>query len=446
MGDSRLTESYSKNMSLVHIMLFDVIKKENPRVLDKVKFISGDVTELRLGISEEDEQMLKSKVNIIYHVAASVRFDDALGKAIITNVRSVREIIQLALRCINLEVFVHVSTAYCNVDTNFIDETLYPAPVNWRDAIELAESDLDLSLYTVKYISPWPNTYTFSKRIAEHVTHELCKDKIPAIIVRPSIVVHADKEPLPGWTDNLNGPFTLVVAGMIGVTSSIYAEKESTLDFISVDNVVKGMIIATWDRALRSRDKSNITIYNACSELLCKMGYFQIYDYETRNTVFFDKTLWFFDISIYPNYYLFYFSNFRHIAINTAIDLILRLQGRKPRHLRLVRTAYIAQLALHFFMANSFIFDTTNFDQLDSKLEETDRKAFMQTKRPKGKEDILAYAVDGLSGVKRFVFKEKDMSSEETSRRAKRFNIMRDCFKFTAVAVIIYMVLVMWVL
>jgi len=55
-------------------------------------------------------------VNIVYHAAASVRFDDTLKDAIFLNTRGTREVAKLALETKNLEVFVHVSTTYCHTD------------------------------------------------------------------------------------------------------------------------------------------------------------------------------------------------------------------------------------------------------------------------------------------------------------------------------------------
>jgi fatty acyl-CoA reductase len=50
-----------------------------------------------------------------------------------------------------------------------------------------------------------PNTYTYTKALAEHLLMEECGG-IPLAIVRPTIVTAAMKEPIPGWVDNLNGP------------------------------------------------------------------------------------------------------------------------------------------------------------------------------------------------------------------------------------------------
>ena len=56
-----------------------------------------------------------------------------------------------------------------------------------------------------------PNTYTLTKSLAEFVLVEE-GSHLPLVIVRPSIIGATWKEPMPGWTDNLNGPTGLFVA------------------------------------------------------------------------------------------------------------------------------------------------------------------------------------------------------------------------------------------
>lgn len=115
---------------------------------------------------------------------------------------------------------------------------MYPPLCSWEDAIKVAET-LDphiLNVLTPHYISPFPNTYTFSKRLGEGVVEDLCSGKIPTLILRPSIglyiflsntlyiayqfkVINVHKEPLPGWVDNFNGPVGILLAGGKGKCS-----------------------------------------------------------------------------------------------------------------------------------------------------------------------------------------------------------------------------------
>ena len=86
------------------------------------------------------------------------------------------------------------------------------------------ETTLNDPQMTGKLIGNRPNTYTFTKvsfvekkinvlpncifcnwqALAESVLVEEAGN-LPVSIVRPSIVVAAWKEPIPGWVDNLNG-------------------------------------------------------------------------------------------------------------------------------------------------------------------------------------------------------------------------------------------------
>ncbi|KAJ8958400.1 hypothetical protein NQ318_002182 [Aromia moschata] len=130
-------------------------------------------------------------VNIVYHVAASVRFDDSLKDAVIMNTRGTREVVELCKKMKRLDVLLYYSTMYCNTDRLVVDAQIYPSIADWRETIELVEKADPYVLQALeqKYIHPLPNTYTFSKQLAEHVVNDLCDGQIPVVIGRPSIVV-----------------------------------------------------------------------------------------------------------------------------------------------------------------------------------------------------------------------------------------------------------------
>ena len=72
-----------------------------------------------------------------------------------------------------------------------------------------------LDILTPKYLNQFPNTYTFTKSMAEQVVNDY-KHKVPLVIFRPSIVIAAMREPVPGWVDNFNGPVGLLVGCAVG--------------------------------------------------------------------------------------------------------------------------------------------------------------------------------------------------------------------------------------
>ena len=61
----------------------------------------------------------------------------------------------------------------------------------------------DIEHYEKNLLGNFPNTYTFSKRMAEHLLAEKNTKNIPLVIVRPSIIGASLEEPFPGWTDSI---------------------------------------------------------------------------------------------------------------------------------------------------------------------------------------------------------------------------------------------------
>ncbi|ERL90797.1 hypothetical protein D910_08143 [Dendroctonus ponderosae] len=190
---------------------------------------------------------LLDDVDVIYHAAASVRFDDSLKSAILLNVRGTREVGVLAHEMRHLEVFVHVSTTYSHTDRRVIEEKTYRADTDWRRAIEVAEQSEEhvLRILTPHYIGPFPNTYTFTKRLAEDAVSDLCQGRIA--------VISTASDPFPGWIDNFNGPVGIFVASGKGILRSMYTNPDLESDYIPVDLVVKGLILATWAKATAER-------------------------------------------------------------------------------------------------------------------------------------------------------------------------------------------------
>lgn len=73
-----------------------------------------------LGLSDEDRQTLIKNIHIIYHGAASVRFDDSLSQALIMNTRGTREVCLLAQQMKELKVSVdnvHMNLILPKTDT-----------------------------------------------------------------------------------------------------------------------------------------------------------------------------------------------------------------------------------------------------------------------------------------------------------------------------------------
>lgn len=191
------------------ICVFDRLHQEYPDHFSKLCAINGDCTLKGLGISDEDFEKMKH-VSVIFHSAASVRFDDSLKNAILLNTRGTVEVMRLAEKLEEIRVVLHVSTTYCNPDKKIVEEIIYPPNGDWQAAIKIAEKydEEILNTLTQKYTNAEPNTYTFTKGLAEQAVKDF-SDRLPVVIYRPSIVVSSLDEPMPGWVDNFNGLYEL---------------------------------------------------------------------------------------------------------------------------------------------------------------------------------------------------------------------------------------------
>ncbi|GFG33603.1 hypothetical protein Cfor_03157, partial [Coptotermes formosanus] len=214
----------------------------------KVVAIAGDVTMTNLGLSAANHQLLADRVSIVFHFAATIRFDAPLKQAVIINTRGTKYMLDFAKEMKNLEAFVHFSTAYCHLNERVLYEKLYPPPADPHKIIKCVEwlEDDVINSMTKKILGDFPNTYAYTKALSEGLVAEQM-DKLPVLILRPSIVVPVWKEPLPGWTDNLNGPTGLLIGAGKGIIRTMYCNQEGYADYLPVDIAVNAALIFAWN-------------------------------------------------------------------------------------------------------------------------------------------------------------------------------------------------------
>ncbi|KAI5732602.1 hypothetical protein M8J76_002155 [Diaphorina citri] len=93
--------------------IFNRLTKEVPNFRSKIKVIPSNIEAEHLGLSPESKQLLVSKVNIIFHCAATLRFDEELQAGVRANLYATRQILNLAKQCANLKVMVLNNIFYC---------------------------------------------------------------------------------------------------------------------------------------------------------------------------------------------------------------------------------------------------------------------------------------------------------------------------------------------
>uniref|UniRef100_A0A2A4JS90 Fatty acyl-CoA reductase n=1 Tax=Heliothis virescens TaxID=7102 RepID=A0A2A4JS90_HELVI len=235
-------------------VLYDKLRKECPNFIQKIRIVEGDMGQLELGMCPEDRIKIMNEVDVIFHGAATVRFDEPLKTAVEINVRGTREMFKLARGCTKLKAFVHISTAYSNCPQTNIDEKFYDSPLPGDKLIDMVET---IDARTLDSITPgllgdFPNTYAYTKAVAENIVLEYSQG-LPVALFRPSIVIGTAKEPVSGWIDNVYGPTGVVVGAAVGLLHVLNCDAKVVADLVPGDMVVCACIAAAWRTARDSR-------------------------------------------------------------------------------------------------------------------------------------------------------------------------------------------------
>lgn len=121
--------SEQRHKELLQNPVFDRIRAKNADLLKKIVFIAGDIAKPNIGLSNDDLIMLKENVNIIFHSAATVRFDQSIKDAVIMNTLGSKRLWDLCTEMKNLRSIIHVSTAYTNPNRQYVGESVYPPQI-----------------------------------------------------------------------------------------------------------------------------------------------------------------------------------------------------------------------------------------------------------------------------------------------------------------------------
>lgn len=104
MRPKRGAEINTRLNEILNSQLFDKLRKERPNDLNKIIPILGDITSEDLGISESDQNLLSETINIVFHSAATVKFDEKLKLSVTINMLGTKRLLELCQRMLYLEV------------------------------------------------------------------------------------------------------------------------------------------------------------------------------------------------------------------------------------------------------------------------------------------------------------------------------------------------------
>ncbi|KAK9507276.1 hypothetical protein O3M35_007173 [Rhynocoris fuscipes] len=388
---------------LLNNNVFDRVRDTG--VLDKVIAVAGDVMEPELGLSESDKERLFQNVTVVFHSAATVKFNETLQDAVKLNTRGTHAVIQLCKHMIKLQAVVHVSTAYSNADRTDVDEKVYPPPASPIGIVQCVEH---LSPQLIERLSHaltenHPNTYTVTKAMAETLVSQQA-DVLPISIVRPSIVTAAWQEPFPGWVDNVSGITGIMMEIGRGTIRSIICNDKYLVDIIPVDIVVNTLIVAAWHTATFRR--GSVPVYNCTSGSLNPILWRELGQLTLKHSL------------TTPSKYLQFYPGFKfttnrllhkmkdllyHVLPAFLVDVLLQLKGSKPIMLKLCQRFKMAAKTGEFFALHEWKFTCNNQKLLTEDLCPVDRLLFhTDVSKLNWDEYVKIY----LLGIRKYVLKD----------------------------------------
>ena len=107
----RGVETKVRLQELMSAKIFDHLKESNPERLSAVEVVTGDITKEDFGLSQSDIQRLVDEVEVVFHSAATIRFDEKLTEAVKLNVGAVYHLIQLCKMMKKLQVLFNLFTS-----------------------------------------------------------------------------------------------------------------------------------------------------------------------------------------------------------------------------------------------------------------------------------------------------------------------------------------------
>ncbi|XP_026734490.1 putative fatty acyl-CoA reductase CG8306 [Trichoplusia ni] len=354
-----------------------LLESKSTDIFQKLVPIAGDVGEDGLGLSPQDRQTLVENVEVVIHSAATLDFQESLRPTVKINLLGTRRVMELCKEAKKLKVMIHVSSGYVNSFLTEAHEKVYEAPEDAEKVISLVDTLSDDALLEIekKLLKSHPNTYTFTKHLAEHEVVK-CSDHFPCTIVRPTMIVASWKEPVPGWTCSKVGPQGFLMGAAKGVVRRLPLAEKNVADYIPVDVVVNELLVAGWEAA---KTKSGLSVYH-CSSSTCRPFKWSVLG-NTVNEMLHKHPLksavWYPHLSFVPSLLMFRISAiFVHFFPAILLDMMLRLSGKRPILFRLHKNVWNSLNRLERFIFSEWKFYNPNTLELAKKLNDADKNLF----------------------------------------------------------------------
>uniref|UniRef100_T1KXA6 Fatty acyl-CoA reductase n=1 Tax=Tetranychus urticae TaxID=32264 RepID=T1KXA6_TETUR len=376
----------------------------------KIIPVEGDLSNPELLYEQDDKRRLIETIDIVYHIAASVKFDANFRSQFETNVQGTENVLRFTQQMKQLKVYIHISTAYSNCQIDRIEEKLYPLTDDIDKLIAKIRSVDDKTLEAMRdeLFQGRPNSYVYTKAMAEHVVAKHRGD-MKTVILRPAIVSPAIRDPVPGYVDSFNGPAGFSTVSSLGIAKVTDWEFNHQLDIFPVDFLANSCLVSAW---LTSTNNINeLKVYNLCSTTIRpEDNYTMLADgerimrscpslYVIRPPRLPPKTH---NMSNLEYKIKIFYS---HILFAYFIDLLLFIFRQRPIMKRIVDRMHYALDLMKYFADRHWSFECDNYINLIHSLKGPDCNTFdLDISKPRT-DDVL---MNVWLGIRRYLLKEDD--------------------------------------
>ncbi|KAJ6646411.1 Fatty acyl-CoA reductase 1, partial [Pseudolycoriella hygida] len=386
----------------------------------KIVGIEGRIGDNGLEISDKDRTTLTERVNVIFHVASTLRFDERLDIPMKSIFLGTKSMLSLADDTRNLSSFVYVSTAYANSNLLMPEEKVYDMDIDADSVLSLYENnskdDVD-KLVRKKYFGGRPNTYCFTKALTENYIRKHY-NHLPIAIARPSVVTASLSEPVPGYCDSPSAiSFGIIYQGL-GICRYYPLKEAALVDIIPVDISINCLLIIAREIGMKTNPSG--TVYNVSSASHWPLTHKHIADWKLKaikrsppatalRPVPHTTT----EISQFQQKLL----NFSEFSFAVVMDLMERIRGNKRRIMKLTRFIQSIRDEQASFYQNSWVFPRRNMDDAVARLSDEDRKLLPAVPIVKDTEE---YFYNYWMSLREMVIGESPNNIDAAQRRQKR--------------------------
>lgn len=228
-------------------------------------------------------------------------------------------------------------------------------------------------------LGQWPNTYAYTKAIAESVVEKEAVG-LPIGIFRPAIVISTYREPIKGWIDNLYGPTGVAAGAGTGLLRSLHCDGSVHANVVPGDMVVNALITSACDvtEVHKQHNSKLVPVYNYVSQDNA-ITYDQLKDMSAKYGINYPtvRAIWYYSFrnNKHKLIHLFYVY-FLHLLPALLIDAATLCMGKRPRLLKIYKKIHRFMNVLNYFSTQQWTFTNKRMNSLVNGLDPRDKELF----------------------------------------------------------------------